>query len=59
MLAPFVFLGPSHLTAIALTFAAPAGLSVLSRRRQNLDEAIRLGLAGVIALNWALWMYLL
>lgn len=56
---PFVFLGPSHLTAIALTFITPAALSLLSRRRQNLDEAIRYGLAGVIALNWALWMYLL
>jgi hypothetical integral membrane protein (TIGR02206 family) len=59
MLAPFVFLGPSHLTAIALTFAAPAALSALVHRRQSLDEAIRLGLAFVIALNWALWMYLL
>jgi hypothetical integral membrane protein (TIGR02206 family) len=56
---PFVFLGPSHLTAIALTFAAPAVLSTLARRRETLDEVIRLGLAGVIALNWALWMYLL
>ena len=59
MLAPFVFLGPSHLTAIALTFATPAALSALARRRETLDEAIRWGLAGVIALNWALWMYLL
>src|SRR5580698_3178046 len=56
---PFVFLGPSHLTAIALTFAAPAVLSMLARRRENLDAVIRLGLAFVIALNWALWMYLL
>jgi hypothetical integral membrane protein (TIGR02206 family) len=59
MLTPFVFLGPSHLTAIALTFAAPAVLAMLVRRRQSRDEAIRLGLAGVIALNWALWMGLL
>lgn len=59
MLAPFVFLGPSHLTAIALTFAAPAVLAMLVRRKQSRDEAIRLGLAGVIALNWALWMGLL
>jgi hypothetical integral membrane protein (TIGR02206 family) len=56
---PFIFLGPSHLTAIALTFAAPAALSLLARHRPNLDETIRWGLAGVIALNWALWMYLL
>ena len=59
MLAPFVFLGPSHLTALALTFAAPAALSMLSRRWQSHDRAIRLGLAAVIALNWALWMGLL
>jgi hypothetical integral membrane protein (TIGR02206 family) len=56
---PFVFLGPSHVTAIALTFAAPAALSTLSRRRHDLDRAIRVALAFVIALNWALWMGLL
>jgi hypothetical integral membrane protein (TIGR02206 family) len=56
---PFVFLGPSHLSAIVLTFLTPVALSALVRRRQTLDETIRLGLAGVIALNWALWMYLL
>jgi len=56
---PFVFLGPSHLTAIALTFATPAVLSTLSRRRQDLDQTIRWVLAGVIAVNWIGWMILL
>ena len=56
---PFVFLGSSHVTAIALTFAAPALLSALVRRRQDLDKTIRYGLAGLIALNWIAWMFLL
>jgi hypothetical integral membrane protein (TIGR02206 family) len=56
---PFVFLGTSHVTAIALTFAAPAALSTLVRRRQQYDEAIRYVLAGVIALNWIGWMVLI
>lgn len=61
MAAPFVFLGTSHVTAIALTFATPAGLSVVARRRQSkeFDRAIRLALAAIIALNWAGWMMLL
>jgi hypothetical integral membrane protein (TIGR02206 family) len=58
---PFVFLGPSHLTAIALTFAAPAMLSALKRRNdsERADRIIRLGLAGLIAANWLGWMALL
>jgi len=58
---PFVFFGTSHVTAIALTFAAPAALSTLSRRHQSakLDGAIRRSLAVIIPLNWGLWMFLL
>ena len=58
---PFVFLGTSHLTAIALTFAAPAALSHVSRRWPGdaIDRAIRLALAMLIAGNWAAWMLLL
>lgn len=57
----FVFLGPSHVTAIVLTFAAPLALSAWSRRanRVSLDMIIRPALAGIIALNWLLWMSLL
>ncbi len=58
---PFVFLGLSHVTAIALTFAAPVALSTILRRTGTvlLDKSIRWILAGLIALNWLLWMFLL
>src|SRR5579863_3957048 len=58
---PFVFMGTSHVTAIALSFAAPAALSGIARRYNTArtDEIIRWTLAFVIALNWALWMALL
>ncbi len=58
---PFVFLGTSHVAAIALTFAAPIALSTLSRRVKTapLDQTIRWVLAGLIAINWLLWMFLL
>jgi hypothetical integral membrane protein (TIGR02206 family) len=58
---PFVFMGASHLTAIALIFAAPLALSALTRARRNvrLEDAIRLSLAAILAINWALWMFLL
>lgn len=61
MTQPFVIFGSSHLTAIALTLAAPAALSSWTRRsrRAQTDRTIRRALAAVIALNWALWMYLL
>lgn len=59
MIQPFVFMGPSHVTAIALTFATPAGLTAVARRRAGTDRAIRLGLALIIALNWIGWMALL
>lgn len=61
MTQPFVFMGPSHVTAIALTFAAPIVLTTLSRgvRTISLDKSIRWLLAAMIAVNWALWMALL
>ncbi len=60
-MAPFVFMGPSHVTAIALSFAAPAALSGIARRQKSerADAIIRMTLAVVIALNWAAWMALL
>ncbi len=61
MTQPFVFLGPSHMTAIALTFATPVALSTLSRRAKtaSFDGTIRWFLAAFIAVNWLLWMLLL
>jgi hypothetical integral membrane protein (TIGR02206 family) len=61
MLQPFVFMGPSHITAIALTFAAPVAISAYARRRSNprFDDVIRLGFAVLIAGNWIAWMALL
>jgi hypothetical integral membrane protein (TIGR02206 family) len=58
---PFVFLGPSHITAIALTFAVPTLLWTLARRYESekFDAIVRHALAALIALNWALWMGLL
>ncbi len=58
---PFVFLGPSHLTAIALTFAAPFVLTAILRRNpgERTDAAIRYGLAALVAVNWIAWMVLL
>ena len=59
--APFVFLGPSHITAIALSFATPVALSALARSRDGprLDEAIRYSLAAIVGVNWLAWMALL
>src|SRR5579872_4679930 len=61
MNAPFVFLGTSHLVAIALTFAAPLALTVVLRRNpgERTDAAIRYGLAALVAANWLAWMMLL
>jgi hypothetical integral membrane protein (TIGR02206 family) len=58
---PFALFDSSHLTAIVLTAAAPVALSLVLRRRKLglSDAAIRVGLAVIIALNWALWMGLL
>jgi hypothetical integral membrane protein (TIGR02206 family) len=61
MLRPFVFMGASHVTAIALTFATPLVLATVSRARNSirLQDAIRLTLAAVVAVNWIAWMLLL
>lgn len=61
MLRPFVFMGASHVTAIALTFAAPLVLATVSRTRKSipLQDAIRWTLAAVVAVNWVAWMLLL
>src|SRR2546421_5834435 len=58
---PFVFMGVSHVSAIALTFAAPFGLTAIARRgnRERSDEIVRLALAALIAVNWLSWMALL
>ena len=58
---PFVFMGTSHVTAIALTFMTPVALAQLARRQhsEHFDRAIRFGLAGLVAINWLLWMVLL
>src|SRR5271165_2705666 len=58
-LKPFVFLGPSHITAIALTLAAPLALAAVSRARETYERNIRLGLAALLAVNWIGWMLLL
>jgi hypothetical integral membrane protein (TIGR02206 family) len=58
-LKPFVFLGTSHLTAIALTLAAPLALAAISRGRATYERNIRLGLAALLAVNWIAWMLLL
>jgi hypothetical integral membrane protein (TIGR02206 family) len=61
MLKPFVFMGTSHITAIALTFAAPLALAAFSRLRKSVtvQNAIRWGLAAIVAINWLAWMTLL
>ena len=61
MLRPFVFMGASHVTAIALTFATPLVLAAVSRACNSirLQDAIRLTLAAVVAINWIAWMLLL
>jgi hypothetical integral membrane protein (TIGR02206 family) len=61
MLRPFVFMGASHVTAIALTFATPLVLAAVSRARNSirLQDAIRLTLAAVVAINWIAWMLLI
>ena len=61
MLKPFVFMGASHITAIALTFAAPLALASVSRARNSIrvQDAIRWSLATIVAVNWMAWMGLL
>src|SRR5215472_3243118 len=59
LLKPFVFFGASHVTAIALTFAAPLALVAFTRARPASERQIRFGLATVLAVNWLLWMLLL
>jgi hypothetical integral membrane protein (TIGR02206 family) len=61
MLRPFVFMGASHVTAIALAFATPLALATVSRTRKSihLQNAIRWTLAVVVAVNWVAWMLLL
>ena len=61
MLKPFVFMGVSHVAAIARTFAAPLALAALSRTRKSLafQAAVRRTLATIVAINWIAWMLLL
>ena len=61
MLKPFVFMGASHITAIAITFAVPLALTAVSRARNSipLQNAIRWSLAVIVAVNWIAWMLLL
>ncbi|HEY5047311.1 MAG TPA: TIGR02206 family membrane protein [Rhizomicrobium sp.] len=56
---PFVFLGPSHVTALALTLAVPVVLTAVTRARKSWETRIRWGLAALIAVNWLAWMLLL
>jgi hypothetical integral membrane protein (TIGR02206 family) len=58
-LKPFVIFGPSHVTAIVLTLAAPLALAALTRARGNSERHIRWGLAVLLTVNWILWMLLL
>jgi hypothetical integral membrane protein (TIGR02206 family) len=58
-LKPFVFLGASHLTAMALTVAVPLALAAVTRAREAYAQHIRWGLAALLAINWIGWMLLL
>jgi hypothetical integral membrane protein (TIGR02206 family) len=58
-LRPFVFMGTSHVTAIALTLLVPLVLTAVARTRESRERQIRLGLAGLLAFNWIAWMGLL
>ncbi|MGD0189532.1 MAG: TIGR02206 family membrane protein [Rhizomicrobium sp.] len=58
-LKPFVFMGASHLTAIALTLAAPLALALVTRLNETCEKQIRYGLAALLALNWLGWMLLI
>ena len=58
-LKPFVFMGTSHVTAIALTVALPLVLVAATRIRESNVKQVRLGLAGLLAVNWTAWMLLL
>src|SRR5580704_15682405 len=56
---PFVFFGTSHVTAIALTLAAPLALAAITHGREHLEKTIRWALAALLAANWIGWMFLL
>jgi len=58
-LKPFVFLGASHVTAMALILAAPLALAAVTRLREDYEKNIRWGLAVLLAVNWVAWMLLL
>ena len=58
-LKPFVFFGTSHVTAIALTLAAPLALAAVTRARGTYEKHIRWGLAALLTINWLSWMLLL
>ena len=50
---PFIFLGPAHLAALALTLLAPLLLAALVRyARWPVDRLIRHGLAALLAFSW-------
>lgn len=55
---PFVLFGPSHLAALALTFALPAALAVAARRHPSARAPIRWSLAAMLLGVW-LWWYAL
>jgi hypothetical integral membrane protein (TIGR02206 family) len=58
---PFVFLGSSHIIAVALSFVIPGALAAVARRDDSLrfDEVIRWTLAAIVGANWIAWMLLL
>ena len=55
---PFVLFGVPHVTALALTLAAPLLLAVPSRGRLPLDRIARVCLAVFLVVGWISWLVL-
>ena len=55
----FVWFGPAHIAAIALSFCVPLVLAAVGRASPRLMRAIRLVLAGELIATWILWYWLI
>jgi hypothetical integral membrane protein (TIGR02206 family) len=55
----FVWFGPAHIAAIALSVCAPLGLAAFGRGNPRLTRAIRLVLAGELIATWILWYWMI
>ncbi|MGN6516076.1 MAG: YwaF family protein [Rhizomicrobium sp.] len=56
---PFVLFGPDHLIVLALAFAVPPTLALLTRRNMAAVRATRTGFAVWLIGTWILWLWMI